>query len=221
MQVDILVMAPDFLRIIWCAARTCYSARTPQELWSKPPEREEMLRLARKILSSGHWSVVEHCTVTFAVAGVSRALLAQYSRHRIGVSLSVQSQRFVSERSDYNQGLFDAVVPPSVAGRPEALALYREELQRAQKAYDALTSLGIPKEDARFVLPNAAATNFVTTLNLRSLLDIYHKRVATPGAQWEIRRLVRRMAELVLEREPWLAEFFPPAAPEGTEAVQE
>ncbi|MCL6614910.1 MAG: FAD-dependent thymidylate synthase, partial [Firmicutes bacterium] len=94
------------------------------------------------------------------------------------------------------------------SGRP-ALRVYNDTLQTIQEAYDVLNDLGVPKEDARFVLPGGAETNLVTTLNYRSLLDLYHKRVVTPGAQWEIRTLVRRMAELVVEREPWLAEFFP------------
>lgn len=209
MDVRILAMTPEPLRLIWTAARTCYSASAPAELWEAAPPEEEMLRLVARIFHSRHHSVVEHCAVTFAVAGVSRACLAQYTRHRVGTSFSVQSQRYVSERSERNRGRFGAVVPPSVAARPEAARVYDEALGALQAAYDALTDLGVPKEDARFVLPGGAETNLVTTLNFRSLLDLYQKRVATPGAQWEIRALVTRMAELVVAREPWLAPFFP------------
>ncbi len=212
MEVSILTCTPDPLRVIWTAARTCYSPLTPQALWESAPAREDMLRLVRKIFHSRHHSVVEHCTVTYAVAGVSRTCLAQFTRHRIGISFSVQSQRYVSERSDKNEGIFGAVVPPSVAGDPAAAALYRRTLEEIQRAYDGLTDLGVPKEDARFVLPGGAETNLVTTVNLRSLLDLYQKRVVTPGAQWEIRALVQRMVELLVEREGWLAEFFQPGA---------
>jgi thymidylate synthase (FAD) len=66
----------------------------------------------------------------------------------------------------------------------------------------------LPKEDARFVLPGATSTNLVVTVNLRSLLDLYRKRVAAHGAQWEIKGLVREMARLVVQREPWLSEYF-------------
>ena len=75
-------------------------------------------------------------------------------------------------------------------------------------AYEQLLICGIKKEDARFVLPNAALTNFVTTLNLRSLMDVYQKRVVMPGAQWEIKAMLKQMARLVVEKEPWLGEFF-------------
>lgn len=210
MEVNILATTPDPMRLIWTAARTCYSALAPAALWESAPEdREEMLRLVRKIFSSRHHSVVEHCAVTYAVSGVSRTLLAQYTRHRVGISFSVQSQRYVSERSSRNEGLFGAVVPPTISANPEASRLYRSTLADIQGAYDRLTELGVPKEDARFVLPGGAETNLVTTLNYRSLLELYNKRVATPGAQWEIKEMVRLMAERLVEREPWLAEFFP------------
>jgi thymidylate synthase (FAD) len=209
MEVALIQCTPDMLKTIWCAARTCYSPLSPQELWESEPTREEMLRIARRIFTSRHLSVAEHCGMTFAVAGVSRALLAQYSRHRIGVSLSVQSQRYVSARRTAKGRLCAHVTPPGVEAKPEAEAVYLKAMEGAQALYDELVNLGIPKEDARFVLPGGAATNFVTTLNLRSLLDIYHKRVVTPGAQWEIKELLVRMAKLVVEREPWLLEYFP------------
>lgn len=214
MKVELLQCTPDFLQVIWCAARTCYSSLSPLELWRTEVPKEEKLRLARQVIKSGHLSVVEHCTMTFGVEGVSRTLLAQYSRHRIGISLSVQSQRHVRAGGG-GDGLFAHVVPPHIQGNPEAEELFHEAMAGAQGYYDRLVSLGIRKEDARFVLPGGAATNFVTSLNLRSLMDIYQKRVATPGAQWEIKALVQEMANLVVAREPWLAEYFSPEARRG------
>ncbi|NLY55821.1 MAG: FAD-dependent thymidylate synthase [Firmicutes bacterium] len=208
MDVQILTMTENPLKVIWTAARTCYSASTPSQLWTSEPTPEEMFRLVKRIFLAKHLSVAEHACVTFAVSGVSRTLLAQYTRHRIGVSISVQSQRYVSEGSAKNNGLFGHVVPPTIAANPEAKLLYLDHLQQVQKAYDALLALGIPKEDARFVLPGGADTNFVTTVNFRSLLDLYTKRVLVPGAQAEIKELVARMVELVTEREPWLKEII-------------
>lgn len=207
MKVTLFTCTPDFLKVIWCAARTCYSPYSPLELWETSPSRNEMLRLAKQVINSGHLSVVEHCAMTFGVEGVSRTLLAQYSRHRIGVSLSVQSQRFVTALAG-EDGLFPHTVPPSVANSSAAQKIYTKQMREAQAAYEALRTLGIKKEDARFVLPGGAQTNFVTSLNLRSLLDVYTKRVLTPGAQWEIKALLKEMARLVAAREPWLAPYF-------------
>ena len=169
-----------------------------------------MLRLLTRIMTSKHLSVVEHCVMSFAVKDVSRTLLAQYSRHRIGVSLSVQSQRYVSEQSAKQaEGLFGYVVPQTVAENALACARYMACMQEIQKTYDDLLTLGVAKQDARFVLPGGACTNFVTTLNLRSFMDVYEKRVTTPGAQWEIKEMMLRMRDLIVAEEPWLEKFVP------------
>lgn len=208
MRVELLQHTPDFLHTIWTAARTCYSSQPPSELWQNPPARDSMLFLVKRIINSGHHSVVEHCSMTYAVEEVSRTLLAQYSRHRIGISLSVQSQRYVAETSERNNGLFTHIVPPSIMASEEAHNIYLEEVNRQQRVYDQLVALGIKKEDARFILPGAKTTNFVTTVNLRSLIDLYHKRVIVSGAQWEIKEMVTKMCLLIMAKEPWLEEYF-------------
>jgi thymidylate synthase (FAD) len=209
MEIKLINKTPDFLRTIWAAGRTCHSSATPQELFEGGETESKMLKLVGFLVKSKHLSTLEHCSATFAVAGVSRALLAQYSRHRIGVSLSVQSQRYVSESTEKNEGkLFNYVTPPTIAADPAKLAVYREAMEKAQAGYDALIAAGVPMEDARFALPGGICTNFVTTLNLRSLLDVYEKRVVVRGAQWEVRAMVAEMARLLVEAEPWLAPFF-------------
>jgi thymidylate synthase (FAD) len=209
MQVKLLTISPDFLKTIWVAARTCYSSDSPVELSETMPEETEMLRLARHVIKNEHHSVLEHCQITYAVKDVSRTLLAQYSRHRIAVSLSVQSQRYVTEQSAKNpDGIFDFIVPQSAKKSAEAQEIFLDAMKYAQTAYDKLLTLGVAKEDARFVLPGAAGTNFVTTLNLRSFLDLYKKRIVHKGAQWEIKEMVLIMKNLLIAKEPWLEEYF-------------
>ena len=210
MEIKLISKTPNYLKICWTAARTCYSADSPIELLAQEKTDEEMLRLLERIMTSKHLSVVEHCSMTFAVKDVSRTLLAQYSRHRIGVSLSVQSQRYVSEQSaKQTDGLFGHVVPQTVVDNEAALTRYMTCMREAQQAYDDLLAMGVAKQDARFVLPGGACTNFVTTLNLRSFMDVYEKRVRTPGAQWEIREMMLRMRDLIVAAEPWLAKYIP------------
>ncbi|MDR1702606.1 MAG: FAD-dependent thymidylate synthase [Sporomusaceae bacterium] len=209
MQIKLLSISPDFLKTIWIAARTCYSPESPIEISEQEMAEREMLRLARHVISQEHHSVLEHCQMTYAVKNVSRTLLAQYSRHRIAVSLSVQSQRYVNEQSAKNEaGLFDFIIPRSAQKSAEAQAVFLDAMRCAQTAYDKLVACGVAREDARFVLPGAAGTNFVTSLNLRSFLDIYKKRVLHKGAQWEIREMILTMKNLLVEKEPWLAEYF-------------
>ena len=210
MEIKLISKTPNYLKTCWTAARTCYSADSPIELLAQEKTEEEMLSLLDRIMTSKHLSVVEHCSMTFAVKNVSRTLLAQYSRHRIGVSLSVQSQRYVSEQSEKQaDGIFSHVVPETIREKEAAHARYLETMQVIQKAYDDLLALGVTKQDARFVLPGGACTNFVTTLNLRSFMDVYEKRVTTPGAQWEIKEMMLRMRDLIVAEEPWLERFIP------------
>lgn len=209
MEIQLIAKTPNFLKTCWVAARTCYSADSPLELWQENKTEEEMLRLLDRIMTSKHLSVVEHSSMTFAVKNVSRTLLAQYSRHRIGVSLSVQSQRYVSEQSaKIPGGLFSNVVPTTIQEMPGAYERYLASLKGIQQAYDDLLQMGVAKQDARFVLPGGICTNFVTTLNLRSFMDIYEKRVTTPGAQWEIREMMIRMRDLLVAEEPWLERYI-------------
>ncbi|MCA1184806.1 FAD-dependent thymidylate synthase, partial [Bacillus licheniformis] len=105
------------------AIRTCYSPNKPSEIVAKEGEKyfgskasdggagTDADRLFRMIVRSGHTSTLEHLTFTFAIEGVSRALLAQLTRHRVGFSFSVQSQRYVRMGSDDKIGGFDYVVP--------------------------------------------------------------------------------------------------------------
>ncbi len=202
------------------AIRTCYSPNKPSEIVALEGEKyfkgkatdgkggKEVDRLIRHIVGSGHTSTLEHLTYTFAVEGVSRALLAQLTRHRVGFSFSVQSQRYVRFGSNDRSEGFDYVIPDTVLNNTEAYGEYLSIMDSFQYHYDYLRKLGIPAEDARAVLPNAACTNLVLTVNLRSLLDFYYKRRKGKGAQHEITELAERLREEVVKVEPWTDEFF-------------
>jgi len=203
------------------AIRTCYSSNKPSRIVDLEGEKyfkgkatdgkggKEVDRLIRHIVGSGHTSTLEHLTYTFAVEGVSRALLAQLTRHRVGFSFSVQSQRYVRMGSDDKIGGFDYVIPETVKAKGESVVnAYNEIMENNQSYYDLLRSLGIPAEDARSILPNATCTNLVLTVNLRSLLDFYSKRRKGKGAQHEITELAERLREEVVKVEPWTEEFF-------------
>jgi thymidylate synthase (FAD) len=159
------------------------------------------------IVRSGHTSTLEHLSFTFAIEGVSRALLAQLTRHRVGFSYSVQSQRYVRFGSNDKSGGFDYVVPDSIAEKLDDKEV-EELFDIFQEMYDALRKRGIPAEDARAVLPNAAATNLVMTANLRAILEFYSKRQPGKGAQAEIAQLAEELKNAVINVEPWTAQFF-------------
>jgi thymidylate synthase (FAD) len=144
---------------------------------------------------------------TFAIEGVSRALLAQLTRHR-HFSFSVESQRYVRFGSDDKSGGFDYVIPRSITEHEEGTKFFEDIMQWTQCWYDELRKMGIPAEDARAVLPNAATCNIVMTGNLRSLLNFYSKRKPGRGAQGEIAELAEKIREEIVKVEPWTNAFF-------------
>ena len=212
------------------AIRTCYSAGKPSEILLKEGKRyfgkkatdggkgTDADRLIRMIHSSGHVSTMEHITFNFAVEGVSRALLAQLTRHRVGFSFSVQSQRYVKFGSNDRSCGFDYIMPDTVTDEKSytddfdlyntAPDLFRSAMEFAQFYYDELRKCGVPAEDARAVLPQAAACNITLSINLRALLDFYSKRKEGRGAQAEIAGLAEDLKTAVIEVEPWLADLF-------------
>ncbi|WP_305044046.1 FAD-dependent thymidylate synthase [Geoalkalibacter sp.] len=184
MRVSLLTHTPDPERTVAAAARLCYSDAAIGELMDRGAgDRAAFLQ---KILSLGHLSVLEHASFTFGIEGISRACSHQLVRHRIA-SYSQQSQRYVSQRER-----FEAVTPPSIAARPELLDRYERLLRQIHQVYGEFLDAGIAAEDARFVLPNAAATKLVMTMNARELRHFFGLRCCR-RAQWEIRALAVEM----------------------------
>ena len=178
MHVELLYHTPDPERAIATAARLCYAPVGAAELMeTMPPER--IKSVLTTIMSSGHFSTLEHASYTFAVDGVSRALTHQLVRHRIA-SFNQQSQRYVKFTGDVA-----VVKPESIAGNAEASEAFDKAIQAAVDAYHALLEAGVPAEDARY------------------LLHFFSLRCCN-RAQWEIRDMAHRMLELARPTAPFI-----------------
>ena len=184
------------------AGRLCYSAVGVEEL-DKKLDDNRIKDILSKIVKSGHLSVLEHASFTFAIESVSRALLAQLTRHRIA-SFSVQSQRYVK----FKNGI-DFVIPPTIKKNKKLLDEYEEFFKTTEKYYTKLLASEIPAEDARYVLPNAVSTKIVLTMNARELRHFFALRCCN-RAQWEIRDMSCRMLKLAKEVAPILFETAGP-----------
>lgn len=134
-----------------------------------------------------------HRSATFLIEGISRTCSHQFVRHRLG-SFSQESQRYV----DLEKGGWSAVIPPAIAANPAALEIMNEFWQIAEEKYEQLRELGIRKEDARFLLPNAAETRFVVTLSLAGWKHFLALR-EPKAAQWEIRNVAKMVRGLLTE----------------------
>lgn len=230
LNVKLLAHTPEPERVVAAAARLCYSAVGVDALLEKStPEKDAAF--VRRLASFGHASPIEHASFTFGIEGVSRALLAQITRHRIA-SFSVQSQRYV--RLDD----FHFVIPPEVEADPAAKAAFLTAMEEEGRHYlniaaalqakhrAELLAQGLPEreadrkaeklanEDARFVLPNACETKMVMTMNARSLQNFFHLRCCN-RAQWEIRALAEEMFKLVYPIAPAIFEHAGPPCVAG------
>ena len=196
MNVELLYHTPDPERAIATAARLCYAPVGAAELMETMPE-DRVRSVLSTIMKSGHFSTLEHASYTFAVEGVSRALTHQLVRHRVA-SFNQQSQRYVK----FTKGV-PVVKPESVTASPELEEVFDAAIQAAVDAYEKLLAAGVPAEDARYLLPNAAETKIVVTMNVRELLHFFNVRCCN-RAQWEIRELAHRMLELARPTAPYV-----------------
>lgn len=184
MKVTLITHTPEPEKIIASAAKLCYSSSDIETLMNGLT-LEKVETFIKKLTDLGHQSPLEHCTFTFGIEGVSRALSHQLVRHRIA-SYSQKSQRYVKE------GQFEYVTPPSIAKNKADAVVFGDFMVYCQQAYDYFIKNGIPAEDARFVLPNACETKLIMTMNIRSLLHFFEERCCE-RAQWEIRQMADMM----------------------------
>lgn len=186
MEVKILDITTDALKTISLAARTCYASR-------KTYSEDKQEAFIKGLIKSGHETPLEFADVTFDVEGISRCCLAQVTRHRIGISFCVESQRYV------NQLKSPEVYPKSILKNDYAINIYKDILDKTKEGYEQLIKLGIPKEDARYILPEGTCTNLAICMNFRELRHFLELRL-DKHAQWEIRELAKNMKDLMIQR---------------------
>jgi thymidylate synthase (FAD) len=206
MKVKLLRYTPDPELLCGAAALTSSKTEGTSDIIEKL-DLEKAKRIVRRVTSYGHESVIEHASFTFSLEGISRAMTHQLVRHRIA-SYTQQSQRYVAYDT-----LGHYVTPPSISQSPKAKKIFEKTLMQISEAYQKLLKDGISKEDARFILPNAAKTNIVVTMNARELRHFFRLRCCQ-RSQWEIREVAIEMLRQVKKVAPSLFENAGPSCVE-------
>ena len=196
MKVELIEHTPHPEMLVAAAAKLCYSKEVDIKSLLGGITPQKMKSFISKLESMHHESPMEHISFTFAIEGVSRALLAQITRHRVA-SFSVRSQRYCSEKD------FGYIIPESIRKHENHCVRYKALMAQIGNFYNKLVELGVPKEDARMVLPNACETRMVVTMNARELFHFASLRCCS-RAQWEVRALANEMVRLVKEVAPTL-----------------
>jgi thymidylate synthase (FAD) len=209
LEVTLIDVARDPLAKLYGAYRTCYTPKTPGEVWGEIADgrisREAVREFIQERLKTGHASPLEQVVFWFGISGVSRALSHQFVRHRIGISFEQQSQRYVR----YKEDRLDYVTPKSWEKDSAMHAEYDALMKEITRVYQLGLANGIPAEDARFVLPNATPTNFQVMVNFAELLHIADLRLCW-RAQWEIRHMVAQMRREIMKVAPELGAYLQP-----------
>jgi len=210
LEVTLLSYTENPEKIIATAAKTCYSPGTTATNWHKALQDDgSEEEFVQKLRDMDHWSPFEHANFTFGIDGISRACLAQLTRHRIA-SFSVQSQRYVTYAVE-KQELFELFhfPQPIIDAKGEVLEEFNAELDNICDVYARINYLlqenGLSKteaaENARYILPNAMKTNLVMTMNARELMHFFELRCCN-RAQEEIRDLAWTMKGVLTDKFP-------------------
>lgn len=176
MKVSLFQATPNPVEFIATIASICYGNEDVKDPYT----------LVKRLYKNGHHSVFEHVYFTFKIEGISRACSHQLVRHRL-CSFTQRSQRYCNEANSIH------VVPESMKNK-EFVKIQLNEVEK--DCYNLLLESGVPKEDARYILSNACATDLYLSCNLRELIHIANERLCK-RSQWEIRDLVTQMIELV------------------------
>jgi thymidylate synthase (FAD) len=208
MNVTLIEHTPNPERTVALAARLCYSPTSIDDLREKLAATD-IESFLDKIMSLGHHSVLEHASFTFGIEGISRVTTHQLVRHRIA-SFSQQSQRYVSHKEE-----FTSIMPDTIADNSEARQIFAFMSETVHKAYAQLIEMGIPAEDARYILPNATETKIIMTMNARELLHFFALRCCQ-RAQWEIREMSIELLRLVKKVAPIIFNNAGPGCVEGS-----
>jgi len=195
MKVRLINYTKDPEKIVAQSARLCYSVLSVEDL-EEELTNKSIIKLIKKIMKLGHYSVLEHATFTFAIEGIARVTSHQLVRHRLA-SFSQQSQRYVK----INKEGFPYIVPKSIAKDKELAKIFIDTIKELDGIYQLLLDHNIEAEDARYILPQAVTTKIIITANARELLHIFKLRCCN-RAQWEIREVAIKMLQEVEDIAP-------------------
>jgi thymidylate synthase (FAD) len=148
------------------------------------------------VIKKGHHSVLEHALATFRIKGGSRVFTHELVRHRL-MSPSQESQRYV-EYGKTKQ--FEYVVPPTIKNT-KFEDRFKKLAEETFSLYQEMVKADIPKEDSRYILPNATTSEIVISANFRELRHIFEVR-CVERAHWEIRKICLEMLRIMKKQAP-------------------
>lgn len=164
--VDLISMTPNYMTLLQCACRQPYGKDVTE-------------KSIKKIIESGHLSVLEHCYASFLVT-CSVRVLGQLTRHR-HLSFTCKSAR---------GSRFDTLVNPYTLGRVPL-----SDFNVGRTYNSALSDKDTKEEQAAYFLPQGVETSLVVTGNFRAWYEYMPKRLCKRAMPEH-----RKLAEMIQER---------------------
>lgn len=190
--------------IVAAAGRISTTKGSAMEIYEKSCEKDltKNIDLIHKIVSSGHTSVLEHAFLNLAFDQVS-VFVEQFIIEFRLASFTVKSRRYV----DFgNMGYVMPEFEGSEENSRQMMELYRKHMEFLFAEYHNLLEQGIPKEDARFVLPYSFRSNFYCTVNAREFVKIVNEMIFGRGKGYpEIVALGESLRKQCEEKIPFLS----------------
>jgi len=197
-------ITPNAEDLIERACRTCYLSF---DRYHPPASTEELIK---KVIRKQHHSVLEHAHATFRIKGGSRVFTHELVRHRL-ISPSQESQRYVcyadkpavaGKPGRKKSRDFEFVTPPSFTGKGyDFRERYYRQVEQCFRLYEEMLDAGVPPEDARYILPNATASEIVISATFREWRHFFWVRT-NPRAHWEIRKIAIDMLTIMKKEAP-------------------
>lgn len=200
-EVILLEHTPNPTRLMGLAARLCYTQGQTIRGLNENMTDEACETLVLKILSNKHSGVLEHPVFTFGVEGVSRNFLAQMTRHR-NTSFDVQSLHYTMAKDD-----MEVAIPPGMTDKQRLL--WKTARDQAFLTYKELVRQGVPREEARHILPSGIETKFLMTANLRQWLRFIELRACPVNVQ-EAVVVAHKVRNILVSLMPYLKDHAGP-----------
>jgi len=187
--------------IVASAARTCFRDKTYEYICEELKE-EDIERIIKTVIIKNHLSVLEHANFTFSISGVSRVLTHQLVRHRIASYSQLSQQRTDSSEIEFT-------TPPEIQNNTVLAREYQETVKSCRELYKRLVRSGISRGSARYVLPSSFNTKIMTTMNARSLFNLFAQRECHIE-EWEFREVARLMHNELMKVTPMIFKYAGP-----------
>lgn len=152
----------------------------------------------RKLLKSGHESVIEHEKLSVRIV-CDRGVTHELVRHRIA-SYSQESTRYCNYSQNKFGNELTFIRPCFWPDDSQAYSIWKAQMQTVEACYLALIDAGAAPEQARSVLPNSLKTEIIVTMNLREWRHFFRLRTsnrAHPQMREIAIPLLQRMREIL------------------------